>query len=166
MKNYTDSDYALNKFSEGIVYRFADKTVVVTLAEYLAENTDNTTEDFKKLKEFSDADYLKQVRRENAATKKDVSIDELSETTAFAVPSAEYAVVDEPEVAERVEERLNLAKGALDRLTEVQRRRYIMYHADGLSTYKIGEIEGKDHKTILESLQAAEKKIKKFLENA
>lgn len=38
MKNYKDSDYALNKFSEGIVYRFADRIVEITLEDYLAEN--------------------------------------------------------------------------------------------------------------------------------
>ena len=33
MKNYKDSDYALNKFSEGIVYRFADRIAEITLEE-------------------------------------------------------------------------------------------------------------------------------------
>ena len=40
MKNYKDSDYARNKFSEGIVYRFADRIVEITLKDYLAENPD------------------------------------------------------------------------------------------------------------------------------
>ena len=165
MKNYTDSDYALNKYSEGIVYRFADKTVVVTLADYLAENPGKTAEDFKALKEFSDADYLNQVRRENASTKKDVPIGDLIETDACAVPSAEYSVVDEPVEVERLEARLNLAKGALDKLTEVQRRRYIQYHGHGLSTRKIAEIEGVEQRTVMDSLEWAEKKIRKFLKN-
>ena len=38
MKNYTDSDYALNKFSDGIVYRFSDGIEEVTLDKYLVEN--------------------------------------------------------------------------------------------------------------------------------
>lgn len=33
LKNYKDSDYALNKFSEGIVYRFADRIVEITLED-------------------------------------------------------------------------------------------------------------------------------------
>ena len=163
MKNYTDSDYALNKYSEGIVYRFADKTVVVTLADYLAENPGKTAEDFKALKEFSDADYLNQVRHENASTKKDVPIGDLTETDACAVPSPEYSVVDEPVEAERLEARLNLAKGALDKLTEVQRRRYIQYHGYGLTTRKIAKIEGSHFTSVHESLMAAEKRINKFL---
>jgi len=166
MKNYTDSDYALNKYSEGIVYRFADKTVVVTLADYLAENPGKTAEDFQLLKELSDADYYESDRSAYRQSWKNVPIGALVETDACAAPSAEYAVIDEPEEIKRSKAKMNIAKGALDNLTEVQRRRYIMYHIDGLSTYKIGEIEGKDHKTIFESLHAAEKKIKKFLKNA
>jgi len=163
MKNYRDSDYALNKYNDGIVYRFADTTVIVTLADYLAENPDKTVEDFNELKMFSDADYLDQVRYNNASTKKVVTIGELAETMAFAVPSIEHEVIDEPEESERLEARRNLANCALDKLTEVQLKRYIMYHVEGLSTYKIAEVEGKDHKTIFESLKAADKKIKSFL---
>ena len=163
MKNYTDSDYALNKYSEGIVYRFADKIIEVALEDYLTENPGKTEDDFLKLKAFSDADYHESDKSGYRQSWKNVPIGDLAETNVCSVPSAEYAVVDEPEEAERMETRLTLAKGALDKLTEVQRRRYIQYHADGLSSYKIAELEGKDHKTILESLRAAEKKIKKFL---
>ncbi len=46
LKNYKDSDYALNKFSEGIVYRFADRIVEITLEDYLAENPGKTAQDF------------------------------------------------------------------------------------------------------------------------
>ncbi len=35
MKNYKDSDYAINKSSEGIVYRFADRIVEIILKDYL-----------------------------------------------------------------------------------------------------------------------------------
>ena len=46
LKNYTDSDYAINKYSEGIVYKFADGIVEVTLADYLRDNPGKTEEDF------------------------------------------------------------------------------------------------------------------------
>jgi|LSQX01.2.fsa_nt_gb hypothetical protein len=49
MKNYKDSDYASNKFSDGIVYRFAEGIVEITLKDYLAENPDKTVEDFMEL---------------------------------------------------------------------------------------------------------------------
>jgi len=31
LKNYRESDYALNKYSQGIIYKFADGVVEVTL---------------------------------------------------------------------------------------------------------------------------------------
>lgn len=34
MKNYKDTDYALNKYSKGIVYKFADKIVETTLSDF------------------------------------------------------------------------------------------------------------------------------------
>jgi hypothetical protein len=63
MKNYQDSDYALNKHSNGIVYRFADGSrFTVTLTDYLAENPDKTEDDFRRFKELSDSDYLESDR--------------------------------------------------------------------------------------------------------
>jgi hypothetical protein len=63
MKNYQSSDYALNKYSSGIVYHFADEIVEVTLENYLTENPDKSEADFRALKELSDAIYLEQVNR-------------------------------------------------------------------------------------------------------
>ena len=40
MKNYKESDYALNKYSQGIVYKFADGIVEITLEDYLRDNPD------------------------------------------------------------------------------------------------------------------------------
>ncbi len=72
MKNYKDSDYALNKFSEGIVYRFADRIVEITLEDYLAESPGKTAEDFLELKALSDEIYHQQVTHENRTSRLDV----------------------------------------------------------------------------------------------
>lgn len=50
MRNYKDSDYALNRYSQGIVYKFADGIVEVTLEAFLRDNPDKTEEDFAELK--------------------------------------------------------------------------------------------------------------------
>ena len=42
MKNYRSNDYALNKYSKGIVYKFVDGIVEITLEEYLHSNPDKT----------------------------------------------------------------------------------------------------------------------------
>ena len=49
MRNYKDSDYALNRYSQGIVYKFADSVVEVTLEDYLRDNPDKTEADFEEL---------------------------------------------------------------------------------------------------------------------
>jgi len=66
VKNYRDSDYAVNKFSKGIVYRFDDETIEITLEDYLRENPDKTEEDFLRLKAISDEIFLEEIRLETA----------------------------------------------------------------------------------------------------
>jgi len=169
VKNYTNSDYALNKYSAGIVYRFADGIVEYTLADYLRDNPGKTEADFRELKKLSDSIYLEQVQTENAQTKKNTPFDELDETMLCYAPSPEDVFIGEisaREEAERRQRRVELKNRALDALTDVQRRRYLLYKVDGLSSWKIAEIESVDHKAILRSIWAAEKKIKKVLGNA
>lgn len=84
MKNYKDSDYARNKFSDGIVYRFADRIVEITLKDYLAENPDKTVEDFMDLKALSDEIYHQQVINDNRTSRLDVSINGLEDTGQLA----------------------------------------------------------------------------------
>jgi DNA-directed RNA polymerase specialized sigma subunit len=166
MKNYTDSDYALNKYSEGIVYRFADGIVEVILADFLAENPGKTEVDFRALKELSDSIYLEQVQAENAQTKKNSPFDELEETTPNHVPSPEESFIDEinaKETAKMRNQQIALANFTLDKLTETQRRRYLLYHVEGLSTWEIAKREGVNQSKIMNSLTLADKKIKKVL---
>jgi RNA polymerase sigma factor (sigma-70 family) len=163
MKDYRNSDYALNKFAKGIVYRFTDKTVEVMQEDYLAENPGKTAADFKALKAESDGIYLAQDREDTALGKKQLSLTGLEDAEVCSVPGTDYAVIEEPDKAERKRKRRELGKQALGKLTEVQRRRYVMYHAGGLTTRQIAEREGTAQRTIMDSLEQAEKKIKKFL---
>ena len=163
MKNYTDSDYAVNKNSAGIVYRFADQTIEITLADYLRENPDKTESDFANLKALSDNDYYEQDRNDLRQTRRNVQLSGLDETDLCSTPSPEVEVVERDGQAAKGRKRQELAFAALEKLTEVQRRRYFMYYGQELSTWKIAEIEGANQKSVYESLQAAEKKIKKFL---
>ena len=167
MKNYTDSDYALNKYSESIVYRFADGIIEITLADYLEENPGKTKIDFMELKNLSDTDYLERVQDENAKTKKNTYFNESDEALP-SQPSPEelfFGEINVQEEADIKQQRLTLAYRALESLTEIQRKRYLLNRVENLSTREIARFEGTNHKTIIESLQSAEKKIKKFLEN-
>jgi len=89
MQNYQDSYYAANKKAKGIVYRFVDKVVEITVDDYLAENPENTAEDFIKLKKFSDADYREMDRKEYRQTWKNISLDSLEDMEDYTVMSAE-----------------------------------------------------------------------------
>ena len=121
MKNYTDSDYALNKVNkDAIVYKFADGIVEVTLADYLAENPDKTEADFRALKGLSDADYFERDRKENAQTKRNAPFDELDETDLCYAPSPEDLFIGEinaREEAKRRERRLETVSAG-DKMTK------------------------------------------------
>jgi DNA-binding CsgD family transcriptional regulator len=163
MKNYRDSDYALNRNRGGIAYRFADGIVEVTPAAYLAENPGRTAADFAALKALSDSDYLESDRRDCRQTRKNTPLGALGGADSCAAPSPEAAVIDAPEEAARQRRRLALAKRALGALTGVQRRRYLMRRAGGLTMREIAKKEGVNHSKVQKSLAAAERKIKKVL---
>jgi DNA-directed RNA polymerase specialized sigma24 family protein len=79
------------------------------------------------------------------------------------VPLPEEVLFDLPEQAKRKRQRLTLALKAWDKLTDVQQRRYRMYHVEGLTEEKIAAKEGSTQQAVSKSLHWAEKKIKKFL---
>ncbi len=73
----------------------------------------------------------------------------------------DFAAEETPET--QMEQELNIEhiSHALDRLSEVQRRRLLML-AQGLSVREIARREGKEIKTIRESIEGARKKFFKF----
>jgi RNA polymerase sigma factor (sigma-70 family) len=138
------------------------------LEDYLSENPGKNEADFRALKELSDSIYLHQVTDENTQTKKNKPFDELSAVMRYA-PSPEDLHIGEIEAREAIERRERqaaLSRAALDKLTDTQRRRYLLYHVDGKTEQEIAEIEGATHQAISKSLLGADKKIKKFLPTA
>jgi hypothetical protein len=139
VQNYRKSDYAINKNSPNIVYRFHNEIIEITLEDYLKENPDKTEHDFAELKALSDQIYYEQDRAESAQTRKDVSIHGLEETEHCATRA-----LDE-EWEERVVDIQNrkYAWKALEQLftvgalTEVQKRRFRLHVFQGLSTRQI-----------------------------
>ncbi len=162
--NYRKSDYAINKNSKNIVYRFHNEIVEITLEDYLKENPDKTENDFAELKAVSDQIYYEQDRAESAQTRKDVSIHGLEETEHCATRP-----LDE-EWEERIVEIQNrkYAWKALEQLftvgalTEVQKRRFRLHVFQGLSTRQIGRMEGTSHQAVAKSINLAIDKLKKY----
>jgi len=165
MKNYKDGDYAINKNAEGIVYRFADQTIEVTLEDYLRENPNKTPDDFAELKILSDTDYYDTDRRDYRQTWKNIPIEKLfeNENLMFSVPSAEEALLEEGATEAAYLQMKSSAALAISKLTEIQKRRYLMYHIQGLSTWEIATLERVNQSKIVKSLALADKKIKKIL---
>ena len=165
MKNYSDSDYAVNKNAKGIVYRFVDgSSVVITIEDYLRENPEKNESDFNELKSLSDSDYLEQDRNDYRLTRKNVSFQVLVESAACSAMSSEEEVIDILDKAEDEKHQREKACMVLDKLTEKQRRRYLMYYVDRLTMRQIADIEGVNHSKIQKSLEAAKKKIQKAIE--
>lgn len=164
MYNYRKSDYALNKYSKNIIYRFYDEIIEITLEDYLKENPDKTETDFVELKALSDQIYYEQDREESAQTRKDISIYELLETEHCATRPLEE------EWEEQIIEMQNrrYAWKALEQLltagalTEIQKRRFQLHVFQGLSTRQIGRMEGTSHQAVAKSLNLALGKLKKF----
>lgn len=163
MKNYRDSDYAANKYAKGIVYRFADQIIEITLEDYLRENPGKSEADFTELKALSDEIFFEQDRSEGRQRKKMVSFHALEETALLAVPSPEETMIATEEQAENQKFKREIAAKTISVLTDVQRRRYLLHTVNGMTTRTIAEKEGVSHVAVVYSLEQAEKKIKKVL---
>ena len=164
-RNYRQSDYAKNKYSSNIVYAGSDETIEITLEQFLEENPGMTEEDFKFWKNWSDEDYHEQIKRETNIKKYEFLFNDADETELFCLPSAEDVVIEK---LSRENERVYTMKDAeavLSKLTDIQRRRYLLYEVYGLSTPQIALSEGVSQYTVWESIDSAKKRIKKFLRN-
>lgn len=163
MKNYWASDYALNRKSKGIVYRFADSVVEITLEDYIRENPDKAEADFLALKALSDEIYQQQFSRTKAQSRRELPLYDCAKVSA---PSAEEMLVGELKLRE-----LEAIHAQLERfignglLTEIQRRRFILYCINGLSTRQIAGAEGVRQYAVWKSLALCQKKFQKFLGN-
>ena len=164
-RNYRQSDYAKNKYSSNIVYAGSDETIEITLEQFLEENPGMTEEDFIFWKNWSDEDYHEQIKRETNIKKYEFLFNDADETELFCLPSAEDVVIEK---LSRENERVYTMKDAeavLSKLTDIQRRRYLLYEVCGLSTPQIALSEGVSQYTVWESIDSAKKRIKKFLRN-
>jgi DNA-directed RNA polymerase specialized sigma24 family protein len=160
MRNYKDSDYALNRYSKGIVYKFADGIVEITLEDYLRDNPDKTEEDFAELKAMSDEIYYQQDRQEYRVSHRDVSSSGMEDTLVASASSVDAELIQKAEEKKALEAAIRLLESG--KLTDVQKRSFYLHFFQGLSTRQIEKLEGINQKTAWESLMWAEKKLKKI----
>ena len=162
--NFNKSSYALNKFRNGIAYKSVTGDYEITEEQFLAENPGMTHDDFIFWKTFSDDDYLSELHADTNEQKHTVPLCSIIETELISTPSVEDEYIRAEEEA-RCPHTLENAMRILDnaKLTPTQRRRYLQNNRDDLSTWQIAEIENTAQRTIMDSIQLAENKIKKVL---
>lgn len=169
MKGFnTNTDWSRNKNSAAIVYMGADGSVTeITLESFLADSPNNTAEMFRELKALSDKLYQAEDNAESGRAKRELPLYEWSAECATESPEA--LLVDRPDeetvqvYLKRRQQMLNLVPEVLDRLTDIQRRRFLLHKVKLLSTHKIAAMEGVAQPTVVESIMGAEKKIEKYL---
>ena len=160
MKNYQDSDYALNRYSPNIVYRMATGIIEVTLADFLVEYPGKTEADFVVLKAFSDDIYKEQDRAGNVQTKKNVHLNE-------TMVDSDEVPFDEAFLDELDRETAGKAFAALiadGSMTEKQARRFRLRIFEGLTFREIAEREWISVKAVQQSVAAAVDKLKKYFD--
>lgn len=162
MRNYQDSDYAVNKYSPNIVYRFADRTVEVTQEDYLRDNPDKTAEDFAELKALSDEMYHEQDLEDTRYGKRAKTLESVENTERYAVVSPDVELIHKADEGQALQAAKRLLESGT--LTEVQKRRFILHYIKGYSTRQIAKMENVNHTSVMRALAYAQIKLKKFFQ--
>ena len=130
-------------------------------------------EQFDQMKDFLDKDTKRWFRNEKNQTYLNVCFDTLAETDLSCLPSPETELIkkydrmmeEERKIAEvnnPLHRTMENAKQIMDEcLTKKQKERFTKTYMDGMSSYEIADEEKVDHKSILESILAANMKINK-----
>jgi len=160
VSDYRNSNYALNKFSEGIVYQFSGEIRVVTMEDYLKENTDKTEEDFWELKKLSDQIYHEELLKENIDRKRTISMTNLENVLADTSPSMEDRYIKTEEMrCVRVAVIKLFSEG---RLTSKQKERFIKHFFRRKSLREIAREEGVYFTSVNECIWRAVEKLKRY----
>jgi DNA-binding CsgD family transcriptional regulator len=169
MSNFnTRTDWVFNQNNKAaLVDHHADGDEVITLERFLADSPNNTPEMFAALKAESDAIFEAEDNAARECGENEIPLYDWS--GKCATPSLEDELFGDGGESERNanlerrEKLFALLPAAMDKLSPTQLRRLLLHRRDGLTTREIAEQEGCSHQSVVESLQAADKKIKKFL---
>ncbi len=151
------TDYARNKKDgSAIVYCDAEGRII-----RLTRKDFSSLEEFLKWKAWSDASYHIIEKADHIHGNNNISLSGLSEAAA-AVPSPEETMTQR-HIAQGREALCRLLAFAMDTcLTETQRRRFWLYHVDGLTENEIALAENVQQQNVSKSIRAARKKLQTF----
>lgn len=135
------------------------------VSERVIEDTEMKLSDFDMMKQLLTEETRREFNADWNATKLNVDIDKLENTDLLSVQSVEDDYIERQNVADDFRTLDNAIKVLDSCLTKIQKKRYILSRAKGLSTREIAEKEGVSQRTVQDSLELAERKIKIFQEN-
>lgn len=167
MSDYRKSDYAINRNRTGIIYRFAKSIVEIDLHDFLQSSPELTEQDFRYWKQISDEMYLEEKRANWRESNRNICLQCTLKDAALMVQSAEESYIqglEEDRINARRNKQLFFAKQAINSLSTIQRRRYILHVVHQLSYREIARIEGVSPQSVHRSVQEAKVKIRTTLE--
>ena len=119
--------------------------------------------DFDSMKQLLTEEMRQEFNADWNVTKLNVDFDILEKTVLFSTQSVEDDYIERLDAEVEDYRTLENAMKVLDScLTKIQKKRYILSRAKGLSTREIAEKEGVSQRTVQDSLELAERKIKIF----
>ena len=121
--------------------------------------------DFDSMKQLLTEETRREFNADWSVTKLNVDFDILEKTDLFSVQSVEDDYIERQNVSDDFRTLENAMKVLDSCLTKIQKKRYILRRAKGLSTREIAEKAGVSQSTVQDSLELAERKIKIFREN-
>ena len=135
------------------------------VSERVIEDTEMKLSDFDMMKQLLTEETRQEFNADWNATKLNVDIDKLENTDILSVHSVEDDYIERQNVAYDFRTLDNAMKVLDSCLTKIQKKRYLLSRAKGLSTREIAEKEGVSQRTVQDSLELAERKIKIFRKN-
>ena len=121
--------------------------------------------DFDSMKQLLTEETRQEFNADWNVTKLNVDIDKLENTDLLSVQSVEDDYIERQNVADDFRTVENTMKVLDSCLTKIQKKRYILSRAKGLSTREIAEKEGVSQRTVQDFLELAERKMKIFRKN-
>lgn len=161
MKDFYNNDYAVNRGSKSLVYRSHTNQYEVSQEQYLAEQKEDTAEDFEYWREVSLSLHKEIYDADRKYAEKIVSLELIEDNLQFDLQLVKSI---DGEANNSVDESLVIAKKVkhqlLSKLKKNQRRRFVLHYEHGLNYTEIARIEN----VSVESISKGIKKInKKFL---
>ena len=135
------------------------------ISERIISDSEMKLSDFDSMKQLLTEETRQEFNTDWSVTKLNVDFDILEKTDLFSVQSVEDDYIERQNVSDNFRTLDNAMKVLDSCLTKIQKKRYLMSRAKGLSTREIAKKEGVSQRTVQDSLELAERKIKIFQEN-